>query len=280
MRGIKRVCRPSAGGSCAPAKRNDDMIQPAGAGLSPGRRLQRAFKRNGLLGFLKLCLRNLAVLTSGRWKDHAYVYDQTFDSQHGVDTSGVVEIDELVADHPAKSSARRYEATPPECFHFLVEEAGVQSPGEYDFVDLGSGKGRVLMLAGLAGFRSVSGVELCENLHRIASTNISHTFDEASAERPVALLGDATTYGFPARPTVCFLNNPFGLPILDKALNNIEESLRTSPREFLLIYYHCNHAPLIDARQGWSCVSRGHWQNPSHHYAIYTWRGEAIRTPR
>jgi predicted RNA methylase len=234
----------------------------------PGR-LARAYRRNSLSGLLKLCITNLTALFTGRWKDHAYVYDDSFDREHGVSTAGVVEVDEMAADHGLKASAERYEATPPECFRFLLDEAGIQRPGDYSFVDLGSGKGRVLLLAGLAGFKSVTGVELCGNLHRIASDNISRA--TGLATRPLAVLGDATSHHFPEGPTVCFLNNPFGPPLLQRALENIESSLRAASRDFLLIYYHCNHFALVDARQSWRCLSRGHWQNPGHHYAIYAW---------
>jgi predicted RNA methylase len=241
------------------------------------RRIGRAFRRNGLSGFIKLCFRNLATLAAGRWKDHAYVYDVSFDRKHGVETAGVVEVDELVADRASKASAQRYEATPPECFSFLVAEAGIGRPGDYSFVDLGSGKGRVLLLAALAGFRSVTGVELCENLHQVASANISRS--RGLAVLPKAILADATSYDFPPEPTLCFLNNPFGPQILQRTLENIERSLRDSPRDFRLIYYHCNHAGLVDARKDWHCVSRGHWQNPAHRYAIYQWRGQERTQP-
>jgi predicted RNA methylase len=247
-------------------------LDQAGAHISLWRRIERAFRRNSLGGFVRLCFANVAAIFTGRWKDQAYVYDHSFDREHGVDTAGVVEVDELVAGDDAKLSARRYEATPPDCFRFLVAEAGVERPCDYAFVDLGSGKGRVLLLAGLAGFKSACGVELCENLHRIATANISRS--SGLATRPQALLGDATSYDFPPERTVCFLNNPFGPEILERALENIERSLHASPREFRLIYYHCNHAAVVDARTGWHCTSRGHWQSPSHHYAIYRWDEE------
>jgi predicted RNA methylase len=248
------------------------MNPAAGAEISILRRLHRAYRRNSPSGLLKLCLANLAAFSTGRWKDHAYVYDDSFDREHKVSTAGVVEVDELVARHAAIASAERYEATPPQCFRFLVDEAGIRRPGDYSFVDLGSGKGRVLLLAGLAGFKTVTGVELCENLHAVARANIGRA--TGLATRPQAILSDAASHLFPQEPTVCFLNNPFGPPLLERALENIEASLHASPRDFLLIYYHCNHAGLVDAREGWRCVSRGHWQNPGHHYAIYAWQPE------
>lgn len=247
------------------------MNQAATAPASLLRRLQRALRRNSPAEFARLCAANFAALFTGRWKDQAYVYDASFDREHGVDTAGVVEVDELAADHAVKASAKRYEATPPECFRFLLGEAGIQRPADYSFVDLGSGKGRVLLLAALTGFKTVAGVELCENLHRIASENIRRA--KGLPAPPQAILGDATSFPFPPGPTLCFLNNPFGRDVLQSMLDNIERSLRASPRDFRLVYYHCNHAALIDARKSWRSLSRGHWQSPSHHYAVYLWDG-------
>jgi predicted RNA methylase len=247
------------------------MIEAAASGISFPARLVRAVRRNSLSGFLKLCLVNAAALLSGRWKQHSYVYDDAFDREHGVDTAGVVEVDELVADSSSKTSAERYEATPPECFTHLLDEAQIGDRSGYHFVDLGSGKGRTLLLAQLAGFRTVTGVELCEELHRIALANMERKWPACSGALPRPLHGDATSYPFPPEPTVCFLNNPFGPPVLEKALDNIEQSLRAAPRDFVLLYYHCNHADVLEARAGWRCTRRGHWQNAAHHYAIYKW---------
>jgi predicted RNA methylase len=246
------------------------MEQPA-FGTSFSARLSRALRRNSFSGILKLCLINAAALLTGRWKQHSYVYDRSFDSEHGVDTAGVVEVDELVAGDSSKTSAERYEATPPECFAYLLDAAGIHDRSGYHFVDLGSGKGRTLLLAQFAGFRTVTGVELCENLHRIALANMERKWPAGSGALPRPIHGDATAYSFPPEPTVCFLNNPFGPPVLQKALDNIERSLRAEPRHFILLYYHCNHADILDERPGWRCTSRGHWQNPAHHYAVYRW---------
>jgi tRNA1(Val) A37 N6-methylase TrmN6 len=45
-------------------------------------------------------------------------------------------------------------------------------PGRYDFVDFGSGKGRVLLIASQFPFCQVIGVEFDRRLHAIAQENI------------------------------------------------------------------------------------------------------------
>ena len=43
----------------------------------------------------------------------------------------------------------------------------------FSFIDIGSGKGRALILAGRLGFREAIGVEFSSNLHRIAEKNLA-----------------------------------------------------------------------------------------------------------
>lgn len=241
-------------------------------------RAARAFRRLGFFGFFRLCARNLYLLATGRAAQHAYVYDDTFDREYDVDTAGVVAIEEMgdVSDDDAKASAEAYEATPPECFSYLVDQADVRDPQRYRFVDLGSGKGRVLLLAALRGFNDVVGVEFAEDLHSIACENIKRFAVSHPAVRIISVVGDAGAYQFDAVPTVCFLNNPFGPDVLQRALRNMETSLHAEAREFRLIYYHCNHIELINSRAGWEPIARGHWPNDRHHYAIFRWTSERL----
>jgi cyclopropane fatty-acyl-phospholipid synthase-like methyltransferase len=47
-------------------------------------------------------------------------------------------------------------------------------PRDFVFVDLGSGKGRVILRAATRPFRRVEGVEFSEPLHRVALRNIDN----------------------------------------------------------------------------------------------------------
>ena len=206
--------------------------------------------------------------TAGR---HSYIHDDSWDLAHGVDTAGTVAIDELTTPEHGKSGAVRYEPTPSECFTFLVAESRVDSPSEYTLIDLGSGKGRVVLLAGLAGFKRAIGVEFGEELHEVACRNIQAMKARLLPAEVTSVRGDARSYRFPPEPTICFLNNPFSAETLTAVLNIIEMSLQHHPRPFIMIYYHSNHAEVLDGRDGWQAVSKGCWQDESHHFAIYRW---------
>lgn len=232
----------------------------------------RALRRLGPGGFARLVGQNVQLLLSGRAAAHRYVHDDAWDRAHGVDTAGSLEVCEIDAPEAAKAGAVRYEPTPPECFGFLIDRAGLGDPAGYGFVDLGSGKGRVAMLAALAGFGKVAAVEFGADLHAAATENFRRFAAGRDAARISAVHGDARAFRWDAEPTVCFLNNPFSGDVLDSVLDAIERSLREAPRAFVLVYYHCNHVDRLDARQGWRALGRGHWRDPSHHYALFSWR--------
>ena len=234
------------------------------------RRALRAFRRSGPLGFARLCLYNLDLFRRGEMARHRYVYDTSWDRVHGVFTHGFDDLDELTAPEQEKQGAYGYEPTPPETFAYLLDQLGEGWKG-HTFIDIGSGKGRALLLAGFAGFRKIIGIELAEELHVVASSNIAAVRERMSGTQIVSVRADARTYEPPAEPTVCFLNNPFGPEVLDPVLDNLEASLRATPRSFKMIYYHSNHADRIDRRSAWRRLAAGAWPDESHHFAIYEW---------
>jgi predicted RNA methylase len=236
---------------------------------STGHRLVRAFRRRGPLEFVKLCGRNLMLVGSGQAAKHRYVHDDSWDRSNGVDTAGTVEIDEITAPAHEKPGAVRYEPTPPDCFNHLLDAAGLGCRADYTFIDVGSGKGRVLLLAALAGFERVIGIELGEELHQAACRNIAAMKERLGRAELSSVRADAAGYQLPLQPTICFLNNPFDTAVLDRLLDNIEASLATHPRPFTIVYYHSNHADRLDRRRPWQVVAKGVWQDESHHFAIY-----------
>lgn len=235
------------------------------------RRGLRAFRRSGPLGFARLCLYNLVVLLKGEAGRHRYIYDTSWDRAHGVFTNGADDIDELNAPEHAKKGAYGYEPTPPEGFAYLLGQLGPGSWESYTFVDLGSGKGRALLLAAFAGFRKVIGIEFAEELHAVACRNIEAVSERVPGTEIISIRADARTFEPPPESTICFINNPFGPEVLDPVLDNLEASLAARPRPFKIIYYHSNHADRLDRRPDWQPVAAGAWPDESHHFAIFEW---------
>ncbi len=129
----------------------------------------------------------------------------------------------------------------------LFQEMMASLPIEFDhftFVDLGSGKGRTLLMASEYPFRRIVGVELIAELHRAAEENIR--VYRRLTQRCVqieAVCADACEFVFPETPLVLYLFNPLPEAGLRRVLRNLEQSLEQSPRPVWIVY----HNPAMDS---------------------------------
>jgi predicted RNA methylase len=106
---------------------------------------------------------------------------------------------------------------------------------DYAFIDLGAGKGEMLLLAAEYEFRRVVGVEYSEALAAIASTN-ARTASGLMFKRVECIWADATEFDLPQDPAVLYLYNPFQGRVMDKVVRNIEQTLRAAPRDLWIVY--------------------------------------------
>src|SRR5580692_2906889 len=114
---------------------------------------------------------------------------------------------------------------------------------EFTFIDIGSGKGRALLMAADYPFRRILGIELLPALHRVAQENIKkYKSDSQQCFAIDRLLGDACDFPFPLEPIVLYLFNPLPESGLARMLSNLEHSLREHPRPVLVLY----HNPLLE----------------------------------
>ena len=98
--------------------------------------------------------------------------------------------------------------------NFLREEPGI---GSYKFIDVGSGKARVILynIAQKAPYGSYVGIEIDSRLHRVAESNMMSTNVELNKE-VVLVNQDILDYSIPSEPCVYFLFHPFSSEVYDK----------------------------------------------------------------
>jgi SAM-dependent methyltransferase len=174
-------------------------------------------------------------------KYRAYQAVHPFDQQFGVETGGLLY--EVPSGHPNDLHNNGYFAVAPSVFHAvmsLMQERLRIDFTQFSFVDLGSGKGRALLLASEYPFRQVLGVELSPELDRIARSNIAcYTQRSPQPQAPVtAILGDAATFTWPEGPLLLYLWNSFTEPVMEQVIRNLHKSLAQVPRQLYLIYIH------------------------------------------
>jgi SAM-dependent methyltransferase len=144
-----------------------------------------------------------------------------------------------------------YQPTEPGAFHEMLgalrqtlnsSPTGLGLP-DFTFIDLGSGKGRTLLMASEYPFHRIVGVELLPSLHEIAKENLSKYKSETQKCFALeAVCGDATQFPFPDEPIVIFLFNPFGESGLRRVMAGLEQSVRARPRAVYVLY----HNPLLE----------------------------------
>jgi cyclopropane fatty-acyl-phospholipid synthase-like methyltransferase len=117
----------------------------------------------------------------------------------------------------------------------------------YTFIDMGSGKGRVLFVAAEYPFRKVIGVEFSNALHDEAVANLKrykYPGRRCADIEPVHV--DARDFEFPNDNLVIYLFNPFGPEVMEKMLANLERSLETHPRHAIVVMLWPDHSDVVE----------------------------------
>jgi len=141
---------------------------------------------------------------------HRFSYRVTandFDRANRTDTGGRVPLWRLGIPYPSARFGASYLSPTEE----RIKDGLENIPRHATLVDLGSGKGRALIIAARMGFQRVIGVEFAAELADIARRNLAIT--EARAE---VILGDAGEYALPDGALGIYLYNPFSVEVMRK----------------------------------------------------------------
>jgi 16S rRNA G966 N2-methylase RsmD len=91
----------------------------------------------------------------------------------------------------------------------------------YTFIDLGCGKGRMLLIAAQNGFQKIIGVEFASELVAVARENIR----KMALENITVINADAIEFVFPPGNLVVYMYNPFQNKVLRPVLENLRRQL-------------------------------------------------------
>ncbi len=163
-----------------------------------------------------------------------------------------------------------YQPTEPELFHEMMQALNLTWP-DFTFIDLGSGKGRTLLMASEYPFRRIIGVELLPELHCVALENIRR-YQPRACVAIEAVCADARDFQFPAEPTVLYLFNPLPEPELAAVMQNLERSLRESPRAMYVVYHNPEHEHLLAQSATLKKIAT------TQSYVVYTSQQSAVST--
>lgn len=129
--------------------------------------------------------------------------------------------------------------------------ATLPSAADAHFIDLGCGKGRMLVVAAEFPFARVCGIELVPTLAERSRLNAAIVNAANPALRPIEVVtGDATQPRLPgAGVAFVYLYNPFGAEAVAGLMDHVSGALRRSGQlKVFLIYVNPTHADQVDAR--------------------------------
>jgi SAM-dependent methyltransferase len=160
-----------------------------------------------------------------------------------------------------------YQPTEPALFREMVDALQALTNlrfADFSFIDLGSGKGRTLLMASDYPFHGIVGVELLPALHRIAQQNLAHyTSHSQKCFALESICGDATGFHFPDGPMLIYLFNPLPESGLRHTLANLARDLALRPRPVYVLYHNPLWEGLLLGGGGWSKLGG------THQYSIF-----------
>jgi SAM-dependent methyltransferase len=174
-----------------------------------------------------------ALAVRGRWMAAA---DRRREAPFGVCSDGPVELRELTIDSENRALGFPYVPSPGLLVDTLLGSLD-EDLSQFCFVDFGSGKGRVLLVAAHHPFCEVVGVEFSPELHEIASGNIrSYTSPARRCRNVHSVCADAASFPIPQRERVLYFNNPFAGPVFAQVLANIRAAHERAPHKSYVLY--------------------------------------------
>ena len=167
-----------------------------------------------------------------------------FDIKYRTNTTSHVRLKDLEIQSNNKERGVQYEPTNIIPLKKLFNN--LKLPVHSVFVDLGCGKGRVLLIASEFGFKEVRGIEFSYELCNIAKKNWSNYKRKIGVETTFQIIeSDVVDYTIKNDENVFFMFNPFDEVVLRKILENITVSLKTRSRKIWFVYRNPKHINII-----------------------------------
>lgn len=154
-----------------------------------------------------------------------------FDLLHGTDTEEPIKVYKLDAVSGSYIHSHGYQASHSNRVADILASLPIRRE-QYNFIDVGCGKGRALIVAAEIGFRNVTGVEISTALCEKARKNLS-----SCGINGQVLNYDAAAFEVPASACVLFLYSPFNRWVMHQFRRNVERRLKRSNEDIWIVYF-------------------------------------------
>jgi tRNA G46 methylase TrmB len=161
-----------------------------------------------------------------------------FDRRFGVETAD--ELPLMEAGVPREDVARGngvYRPVTEKLFRTAIASISIDT-SKFTFIDVGSGKGKVLFMASDYPFKRIVGIEYAGGLHEVAVRNVAaYRSGQQRCNNVEAVHADALQYEMPAGPLVLFIFNALAKDTMRQLLVQLDAQSASNPdRPMILIY--------------------------------------------
>jgi len=162
------------------------------------------------------------------------VEDFYFEMKYGIMTSKIVKREDLDISEISKEHSEQYKPTRIRHFRLLIKV--LRLPEGCVFVDMGSGMGRVLLIASEYNFKRITGVEISSRLCEIARNNVVIYEKKLGRSLHIEVVNeDVLQYNIKNDENVFYLYKPFDNFVMGIIIERIVKSLKKNPRKVWLI---------------------------------------------
>jgi len=179
------------------------------------------------------------------WMAFFMLYDNIRGSlKYGANTFIPVELKHLTITNGDKKKASPYEAV---SFYMLEQLFGAfrKISNQTSVIDLGCGKGRMMLVAPHFCFDNINGIDFAKELCEQAVANMQRKEKQFPNIDWKVLNQNVEDYAIHANDSVFFMFNPFSSAVLKKFLHNLDVSCHQFPRTTYFIYASPQHQQLL-----------------------------------
>jgi len=218
-------------------------------GSSVLKTLRLSLKHRGFFGTVRVVpgyIRyRVSVFFYYRWH-YREIEKDGFDQMYGTETSKIVEGAHIDALGKQGEPIYRCETAPAHRTREYLKALPITNHEDYTFIDVGSGKGRVLLVASELPFKKIVGVDISSECVAIARQNVEIYKDGVHKDRFELHCMDAEDYELPPEDTVLYVFNPFGLAVMERFVANLGQSLQDHPRKLWFFYVFPHHRNVLE----------------------------------
>lgn len=179
--------------------------------------------------------------------------------KYKIKTFSPVKLKHLTIENADISKSSPYEAVNYYMLEKLLTAFRKLSP-EKSIVDLGCGKGRVMVVAAYFGFTKITGIDFAKELCEEATLNINKTQSIIPGIEWKVIHANVLDYTISSDDTVFFMFNPFVEETLNVFLDKLEDSCKLFPRKTSFLYASPQHANALEKR-GYQVVYKKKFMN-------------------